>query len=247
MECAYCHNIQTTFSKGTHKQITGTLGFFINTKNHKHYFLKCCLLKYGLNEISQDNAFNDRVLEFMKIKNHKYILANECVPLIVYELKLKSIEVFENLYIDRIQTSITINRNITLQEIPEIYEFINYNKYESFMLKSQTPLTHNNILNTIICPDVQRVYLIHDAVAIVSNENIYKIGRTSQQDLSRFKNYTKGYKLLFLTICNDCINVEKKIIYIFKSKYIHRIDRGKEYFQGCCIQMIKDIITIVYC
>lgn len=246
MDCHYCNFIQTTAFSTYSKQINGVLHYFINQKNFKQYVMRCCLLKYAIDEKNIGNDFDNKILELMKIKNHKYILVNDNIPIIVYELKFKNTEEFKNLIdntynIITIPNSVTINRNITLQEIPEKYEFINVNKYNTLINQSQ-----NIISNIIKCPDIQRVYLVHDAVAIASNENVYKIGRTSQQDLSRFKNYTKGSKLMFLTICHNCNIIEKKIIELFKTKYINRLDRGYEFFQGDCISMIKDIIAIIY-
>lgn len=237
MECHYCNFIQTTAFSTYSKHINGVLYYFINQKNFKQYVMRCCLLKYAIDEKNRDIYFYNKILELMKIKSYKYILANDQIPIIVYELKFKNTEEFKNLF----DANVIINRNIILQEIPEKYEFISITKYNNIINQSQ-----NIISNVIKFPDIQRVYIVHDAVAIATNENVYKIGRTSQQDLSRFKNYTKGSKLIFLTICNNCNIIEKKIIELFKTKYIIREDRGLEFFQGECIMMIKDIIEIIY-
>ena len=248
MNCQYCLYINTVTSSTNYRQINGVLYYFIDTKNFKQYVMKCCLLKYAFNEPNRTEDFNNRILQLMKIKTCKYILVNDKVPIVVYELKFKNAEEFKNpyAYMFGTQQNVTVNRNISLQEIKEKYEFINQTKYNNYLLQSQMPEKPINILNDNVCDNIERVYIIHDAVAIAAKENVYKIGRTSQQDLSRFKNYSKGSKLLFLIVCNNSIQIEKNIIEIFKTKYKFREDRGAEYFEGDYNMMIKDIFTIIY-
>lgn len=243
INCNYCNNIQTTYFSTNSKQIEGVLHYFINKKTFKKYIMKCCLLKYAIDEPNKGEIFDNKIIKLMKIKNNKYVLANDSIPIILYELEFKNIEEFENPFMNNYEgpSHVIIHRNIILKEIPEKYEFISVNKYNNIINQSNMIIS-----NEVKCQDIQRIYIIHDAMAIACNENVYKIGRTSQQDLSRFKNYIKGSKLIFLTICHDCNIIEKKIIQLFKSKYIIRKDRGAEYFQGDCISMIKDITAIVF-
>jgi len=77
------------------------------------------------------------------------------------------------------------------------------------------------------------------------NENIYKIGKTKQENLKRFSNYPKGSKLLLQIICNDCSYYEKQLLQKFKSNYELQLDIGYEYFKGNYKKMIKDIYEIV--
>ena len=90
------------------------------------------------------------------------------------------------------------------------------------------------------------IYLLQEREHIRLNEEIYKIGRTKQEDLKRFKQYPKGSKLLLYQVCDDCDNLEKELIKEFKNKYIHRKDIGNEYFEGQLNDMIKDINIKTY-
>jgi P4 family phage/plasmid primase-like protien len=76
------------------------------------------------------------------------------------------------------------------------------------------------------------IYLIQEREFIKTNEEIYKIGRTKQNGIARFKQYPKGSILLIHTSCSDCIIIEKQLINLFKQLFIQRTDIGTEYFQG---------------
>ena len=85
------------------------------------------------------------------------------------------------------------------------------------------------------------IYLLQEREFINTNQNVYKLGRTRQNNLQRFKQYPKGSKLLLQQICNDCYTLEKKLISDFKNKYKYRKELGNEYFEGDYNDMIKDI------
>ena len=85
------------------------------------------------------------------------------------------------------------------------------------------------------------IYLIQTREFKNMNQNIYKIGKTKQDNLTRINQYPKGSQLLLQQICHNCDILESLIIKEFKDKYIHRKDIGNEYFQGCYYEMIKDI------
>ena len=89
------------------------------------------------------------------------------------------------------------------------------------------------------------IYLILEREFIKTNENIYKIGRSNQNNDKRIKQYPNNSKLILQTICSDCHFSENKIISLFKTKYIHRNDIGHEYFEGDVFEMRKDINKII--
>lgn len=245
--CQYCECINTVMSSTYNKQINGVLYHFIDIRNFKQYVKQCCLLKYAFNETNRTEDFNNRILHLLKIKTCKYILVNN-IPMIVYELKFKNTEIFYNphAYMFGAQYNVTVNRSITLQEIKDKYEFITKTQYTNYINNLSNGDCNMSVDIEHCEPEnIERLYLIHDAVAIAAKENVYKIGRTSVQDLSRFKNYPKGSKLLFLMECSESVFLEKNIIEIFKSKYTFRPDRGSEYFQGCKKSMINDIINMI--
>ena len=85
------------------------------------------------------------------------------------------------------------------------------------------------------------IYLLQEREFIKTKENVYKVGRTEKENHSRFNQYPKGSVLLFQMICNDCKNIERQIIKLFKEKFIRKKDIGNEYFEGN-FQLMIDII-----
>jgi len=76
------------------------------------------------------------------------------------------------------------------------------------------------------------IYLVKEREFIKTKENIYKIGRSKQENTKRFLQYPKGSELIIQSRCIDCIKTEKILINLFKTKFIHRRDIGNEYFEG---------------
>ena len=89
------------------------------------------------------------------------------------------------------------------------------------------------------------IYLIIEREYIKNNEDIFKIGKTTQKRLKRFDKYTNGSILLSYNRCTDCHTSEKEIIKLFKTKYKQRLDIGLEYFEGNHEDMIDDIYSII--
>uniref|UniRef100_A0A6C0IBJ9 C2H2-type domain-containing protein n=1 Tax=viral metagenome TaxID=1070528 RepID=A0A6C0IBJ9_9ZZZZ len=92
---------------------------------------------------------------------------------------------------------------------------------------------------------VEYIYCILEREFTNSSENIYKIGKTKQSNIDRFKQYSKGSILLFHMISTDCSADEKQIIKLFIQKYIQRTEIGREYFSGDINNIIRDIFDIV--
>ena len=89
--------------------------------------------------------------------------------------------------------------------------------------------------------ETQYIYLLQEREFIKTNENIFKIGKTKQNNNDRLKQYPKGSVLLFQIICSDCDNIERRLIKIFKEKYKQCKQIGNEYFDGDKQDMIKTI------
>lgn len=89
------------------------------------------------------------------------------------------------------------------------------------------------------------IYLLHTREFINAKKNIYKVGKTSKENLCRFNQYPKGSKLLLQTICSNCNICESKILKIFNKKFIKAKEIGNEYFEGNYLEMIDIINTIV--
>jgi len=86
------------------------------------------------------------------------------------------------------------------------------------------------------------IYLLQEREFIKTTEPIYKVGMTKKENHERFNQYPKGSVLLFQMICDDCKNIEKHLINIFKEKFTQRKDIGNEYFEG----EYKNMIDIIY-
>ena len=89
------------------------------------------------------------------------------------------------------------------------------------------------------------IYLLQEREFIKTKENIYKLGKTKQENLKRIQNYPNGTKLNIQLECENCDINEKNLIIIFKQKFIQRIDIGTEYFEGDKYEMISIIYTVV--
>jgi hypothetical protein len=99
-----------------------------------------------------------------------------------------------------------------------------------------------------MCTDImelQYVYLLQEREFIKTKENIYKVGKTKKENHTRFNQYPKGSVLLFQMICNNCSNIENKMVKAFKQKFILRKDIGNEYFEGSYKTMINTIYNII--
>ena len=100
-------------------------------------------------------------------------------------------------------------------------------------------------INEKINEKTNYIYLIKLREFIKTNENIYKIGRTSQNGLKRINQYPKGSELILFRKCIDCIKLESELIKKFKLIYKHQPIYGNEYFEGNEIDIVKDINKII--
>ena len=92
---------------------------------------------------------------------------------------------------------------------------------------------------------VEYIYLIQEREFINAKKEIYKPGRTAQENGKRFVSYPKDSKLLLQIACKDCLMTENIILKQFKEKYKQRKDIGREYFEGNYEEMMNDIMTII--
>lgn len=81
------------------------------------------------------------------------------------------------------------------------------------------------------------IYIIQTREFI--GKDIYKIGRTVNP-VRRLTDYPKGSIMIHLSIVQCPEEEEKRIIDLFKNKFTHRNDYGKEYFQGNPFKMIQE-------
>jgi len=72
------------------------------------------------------------------------------------------------------------------------------------------------------------VYLIQPAELI--NTNCYKVGCSKSQTDKRLRSYNKGYKLLFISQCQNPFKIEELIKTEFNNNF--ELISGKEYYKG---------------
>lgn len=89
------------------------------------------------------------------------------------------------------------------------------------------------------------VYILKEREFVNCGEQVYKIGKTTQQNDRRFSQYPKGSILLFQSICSDCSKIEKVIKDKFKTEFKQRNDIGDGYFEGNFNKMIVLLLDII--
>jgi hypothetical protein len=72
-----------------------------------------------------------------------------------------------------------------------------------------------------------------------TNEPIYKLGKSYQENLKCIQNHPNGTKLILQTMCENCGDTQKELVNLFKLNFKHRKDIGNEYFEGNCYEMIQ--------
>jgi hypothetical protein len=102
----------------------------------------------------------------------------------------------------------------------------------------------DNIINSKSLLDERHyIYLLREREFIKCNEQIYKIGKTTQNPIKRFNQYPKSSDLIFMIKVHDCHKVEKKLLSLFDSKFKQRKDIGREYYSGNVNEMILLILN----
>jgi len=72
-----------------------------------------------------------------------------------------------------------------------------------------------------------------------TNINIYKVGKTKQENLF---NFPDDSNVLLCILCKDCDNKQKRILKEFRKKFIHKKFIDLEYFEGDPNNMINIIL-----
>ncbi len=93
---------------------------------------------------------------------------------------------------------------------------------------------------------MSHIYLIREREFIRMNEQIYKLGKTTQQGLKRSKQYPKDSMIEIHLHVNDCHVAERELLAYFRLKFKSRTDIGAEYFEGDVQIMISAIIKYRY-
>lgn len=88
------------------------------------------------------------------------------------------------------------------------------------------------------------IYLLKEREFMKTNENVYKIGKTSGLR-NRMGDYPKGSKICGVFACKDHDKSEKEILTVFDCLFNTREDIGKEYFEGNVLKMTEIISQVV--
>jgi hypothetical protein len=114
--------------------------------------------------------------------------------------------------------------------------------------KNMKTLSPSSPENNKIMPVEQNqyIYLIQEREFIKTGEPIYKIGKTKQENLTRFNQYPKGSRMLCQLISKDCDEDERVLLGKFRTSYVPRKDIGSEYFEGDYEKMIQDIYETIF-
>lgn len=239
--CDNCCNLNIVMYSNDSVNINGSLIYYTN--DLKTYIKKCCLLRYYTGNNKLESKFEERLLNNIKYSNQKkqaYIkLINRMETIIpVYEFNFVEKEIINHPDDHTNKYKIQINRYMIICKSNEQYIFTTKIQYNKFNKQFQS--------NMLVDEIFEYIYLLKDRTAVRSSEEVYKIGKTKQSNLNRFKSYPKGINILLLIKCDNCSLVEKKIMYLFKQKYIHNRDYGNEYFNGNPKEMTTDILNIIF-
>ena len=90
------------------------------------------------------------------------------------------------------------------------------------------------------------IYILREREFMRLGQDVYKLGRTTQRNLKRLLQHSKGSELLFQSICSNCRETETGIRVIFMDNYRYRDDFGTKYFEGCIFEMIIDICAYLH-
>lgn len=89
------------------------------------------------------------------------------------------------------------------------------------------------------------IYIVQEREFVNNKKPIYKIGGTTQVNGLKISNRIERVKLLMQIVCTDSRLIEKKIIKVFRDKYIWKKKLGRKYFKGDPNTMMSDIYNIV--
>lgn len=89
------------------------------------------------------------------------------------------------------------------------------------------------------------VYLIREREFVRLNENVYKLGKTTQLPNSRLQGYPKSSQVILFIDVFDCHQTEKRLIQTFDQQFECRRDIGREYYQGDLNAMKRTFFNII--
>jgi len=89
------------------------------------------------------------------------------------------------------------------------------------------------------------VYLIREREFVRTNEQTYKLGKTTQLPNSRLAGYPKGSEVILFIDVQNCHLVEKNLIEQFNDLYKQKKEYGREYYEGDLNNMKRTFFTVL--
>lgn len=252
MECSNCMGLQIASSIITNKhtkhkkrsiKIIGSLRYY--QYQSKKYIKECCYVRYYIAHYNE--SIIQSLISIKPFKNQRYIYWNNdtCKP--VVELQYQTHEKLSKdpFSYPSIDSKLEIIREIQIKPVHGEYTILTPSMIERQMQSIKMDIDSHTLCDESIRQTIQYMYILKDRTAMETGSNIYKIGKTKQENLKRFKSYPKGFKLILLIACSNCDAIEKHVIQLFKRKYIQIKEYGNEYFQGSIQDMIRDITELI--
>jgi len=81
------------------------------------------------------------------------------------------------------------------------------------------------------------VYLLQLREFVRNNENVFKLGKTTQLPNTRLRGYPKQSRVILFIEVEDCHTTEATLKKEFDERYTHEARYGREYYSGELLQM----------
>jgi hypothetical protein len=199
-----------------------------NKSDVKRHFGKATECKVINKDIPIDDCLVMLEEGKFKLKNFK---KHECVCGKVYDRKTR-LDSHKHKCDVQINSKISDNELEILNKQIELEKLRHQNEKEIIKLIKPVPFHKETKQNFI--------YLLQEREFIKTGECVYKIGKTINPK-ARLTDYSKGTMVCCLLLCENCDELEKRLIAIFTEKFKLRCDIGKEYFEGDVYEMVKTI------
>jgi hypothetical protein len=85
------------------------------------------------------------------------------------------------------------------------------------------------------------IYLFQTKEFVVTNQPIYKFGKTTKLNHGALEEHPVGTRVIFQIICDDCHVLEKKINSLFTVNYVPKKRNERGYFRGNHNGMFEDM------
>ena len=87
------------------------------------------------------------------------------------------------------------------------------------------------------------VFLIQEREFVRSNEQTYRVGKTSDSEQVRITGH--GHRLIFMCNVTDCHKVWGRIVLIFDDMFQRRLEYGEGYYSGDLEDMSKEFLIAI--